>query len=267
MTHTVIDFIAPVKQGKVAALEASLDRLAGETPGSPAGIPFARVPGLHFASLSILGNERAGARLVLECNFDGDLDSYLSALLGKAFAPLHSVFIHCVGCPPEPAALVDYLRAHAVRPAAHHVGNTNRSLAQIRLEADLRREIEAFLDGNPPKGASPGDVRAAILAKLGSRPGGIPPIPTIRGGERVGAWVALAATALVALVLVPFEVLGIALLQLQERRDPVHGGVADPNRVRELARQEDWIVQNHISSAYTVKTYRCVSPGGGHGPP
>ena len=69
----------------------------------------------------------------------------------------------------------------------------------------------------------------------------------------MGAWLALAATALVALVLLPFELLGIAILQILEARDPVHGGVADPKRVRELAEQEDWIVQNHISSAYTVK--------------
>jgi hypothetical protein len=164
-----------------------------------------------------------------------------------------------VGCPADAAALGPYLRAHIIRPAAYHVGNTNRALDQIRYESKLRQDIEAILDASPVAHQSPKAARDVILEGLRRTGGGgrVAPMPTIDPGPQRKAWIHLVVLILAVLLLLPliliFGGLALLILQYQESREPVHGGVPDSDRVRSLETKEDWVVQNHISSAYTVK--------------
>jgi hypothetical protein len=277
MSHTVLTCITRVKPDKVAELEALLTEIADNLLDHP-HLPFPKLKLLHFASL-VLHNDTTygyGAYLVFENNFDGPLDPYLDELYRHAAEGLHRIYSCCVDYPATSSAdrkrMLDYLRAHVVRPNAYHIGNPGRSADRIRQEALLRDKVEAIADTlmhNGHASASAQALRQAIQQAVGSdrELGWVAHIqPRLTWAERVLPVIkfrgALALAGVLTLVfwdiMLPLIGLYLVVLRWKESRDEVWTGNADHDHVQQLTEREDRThsVQNHMASIAMVKPGR-----------
>ncbi len=271
MNHTVLTFIAPVDRDRLAALEALLAQMEPD-PGKNKVVPFASIDGLHFASLVILpATEGYEPYLVFENNFDGPLDSYLDALLGKAAPGLHQIFNHCADYPqaqsPMPIGLRAYLMRHVVRPNAYHVGTPGRSRERIHRETDLRRELHTFVDGlaaapgtAPGLGQPPAALRQRIQGFVTLHAPWVAGTgPRLSRGEllmpRVVLGVTIVAAILLFWILIPVGLIWLALLSFQESRDLVQSTAPAHDDLQRLLDRESrtHIVQNHMANISHVK--------------
>src|SRR6266516_5367501 len=171
MPHQVaVTIVATVTDGHVGELE----KLLGDLRGASGGLPFDRLPTLHFARLFVLeGTEDLSGvpiapQLVFLSDIDGSAGAYLEALADTFGTRLDEVFGHCLGYPtggsPTRADRIAYLERRTVRTAAAYVNTVGRSVEQVRREADLRRAIEEILDGadRPWSTMAPTQIRAAV---------------------------------------------------------------------------------------------------------
>jgi hypothetical protein len=266
MRSTLLTFVAEIAPARRAELDHVLSELAA-TASRPPFRPFAAIPTLHFASIVPFDTPQFSSLLVLESNFDGELDDYLAALLGAAEPWLRRILACCTDPPSASAApsdLASYLRGHVVRPAAYHVGNVGRSVTRIRQEQDLRVRLATWIDARAAAGERPATREGAwAMVDRGRRAStdfGWVDDPHARQtlAQRAGPWVRLIATAFLALLfspgLLPVLLVWLAILRRHEARDvPMPPSDLDPEHVRRLAAQEDHIVQNHLASLTVVK--------------
>jgi cytochrome P450 len=261
--QTVLSIVTMVQPGKAKILAERLREIDKDLESNPY-IPLSKLEMLHFASFAVLTSTQ-GSVLVFESNFDGFLDAYLDALIVHA-SGLDDIFGCCAGYPWEGAAHPErvkaYLRSHVVRPSAYHVGNTGRTVAQIKAEAQLYDELQEFLDEELAAGYLPAKleaIRARIQQFVAGR-GDLswalePPPPRQSVSERLRHWsvfvVTLALGVPILLVLAP---LWITALRRQECRDKAWKDRADHTHVANLVESEDLNgVQNHLVSLIPVK--------------
>jgi hypothetical protein len=169
--------------------------------------------------------------------------------------------------------LVDYLRAHVVRPNAYHIGNTGRLAERILEERDLKDALEAFSDQvvtSPGYPLPAEELRSRIQDHIRSVPqfnnlAQVGPRQTFL--EKFLPWIKIALLALMLLLIVvirlPWSALAVVVLlaayvlvlRWKENRDSVSSAVADPDNVKSLVDQEDHThsVQNHMASITIVK--------------
>ena len=279
MTHTVMAIVSPVKRTAVEDLRALLDQI-GDDPEGNAYVPFCSLRTLHFSSLVLHDahqDKGFAPCLVFENNFDGALDPFLQDLCRLAGPGLHRIYSHCedykLTSADNPEALVDYLRAHVVRPNAYHIGNTGRLAERILEERDLKDASEGFSDQVV---ASPGyplpveELRSRIQDHIRS-------VPQFKDLAQVGPrqtflekflpWIRIALIALILLLIVvirlPWSAIAVAVvlaayvlvLRWRESRDSVNSEVANPDNVKSLVDKEDHThsVQNHMASITIVK--------------
>ena len=275
MPPTILSFVAPVRADAAAALDAALARLRARV-AEPRHAPFARVPTLHCASLTLFPAPRdpayehardLGPVLVLEQVFDGPLDAHLHELAAAAAPDLHAVLRHCEGydaAEPEPAAIAAYLHARAHRPIVAHHGNPRHDRARVLAEADLRARLDAALEAQLAAAAARPDSPAAVHAHARALLDGVGlasvvDAPHERRTRRWEArqerrlWAARIATGVAvaaALPLVPF-------LLARERRDrSLAADALDPAHVRRCEADEDHGPRNHLASLIVVKPGR-----------
>ena len=270
MRSTLLTFTAEISPARRAALDHALAELA-KLAKEPPHRPFSEIPTLHFASVVPFDTSGFSSLLVVECNFDGELEPFLEAFLAAAEPWLRRLYGCCEGfpvAPPDRAALAAYLRSHVVRPAAYHVGNVGRSVVRIRRENELRVRLSRWIDERIAAGDRPQDREVAYaLVDQGRR--AAPDLAWVdepharqTWSERVGPWAKLivvaSLAAMTAIVLAPLTVLllvaFLVILARHEARDvPMHPSELDSAHVRRLAAQEDHIVQNHLASMTVVK--------------
>ena len=186
------------------------------------------------------------------------------------------IYAHSQGY--DPTNLVPYLRKHSVPYAAFYVGTTGRSVNLIEKEAELRAEIQDYLDGDPPGGGeSPAQIRDRIIGFVQSDPKldwACSP-PTYRAwyifnyGLPIGILLAYLLTwgllcfliphpwwwfpvGTLLAVAVPVGVL-IALVLVQGKRAAVDPPVSKRQEVEKVADQEDEVVQNQLTHLAYVK--------------
>jgi hypothetical protein len=264
---TFVDEVVPAKRPALGQALADLGQLAGQPPF----LPFSQIPTLHFASVVLFDTRGFVPLLVLESNFDGELDTYLDQLVRAAEPWLGRLFGCCAGFPsslPVPVALAEYLRGRVVRPAAFHVGNVGRTLVRIRQEAALRDDLSARIDDRLLAGARPADPEAAFALIDHERrtAGGYgwvgEPHARQTFTERVSPWARLVLTGSVALALtiallpltLPIAIILVLILRRHEMSDePMRPDELDPAHVKLLADQEDHRIQNHLASMTVVK--------------
>src|SRR6202011_2258480 len=99
------------------------------------------------------------------------------------------------------------LRPHVVRPSAGFVGNVGRDVGRINAEHDLRKEIEAYLDGlidTGALGATPAAGYAQVRAHVETTaPWALQPQGRLSAGEMFKRRLAVWALAWLALVTLP----------------------------------------------------------------
>ncbi len=159
--------VCDIAPGKLGSLRALLADINSELPrGGRAFDPNARVPlhdidTLHFARFVIMED----TKLILSCNFDGDLDQFLGDLDAACGDGLADVFEHCEGFPGRDG-VEQYLRDHRVPASAFFVGAVGRSVHRVRAEQALREHIENYLDDHAPErgwdSIGPQQIRARI---------------------------------------------------------------------------------------------------------
>jgi hypothetical protein len=267
MPHQVaITIVAPVADGHVPQLTLALTDLAADPK-----LPFADLPGLHFARLFVLDptHDLAGATIPAELVFLSDVDSPAGAFLPafvEAFGDtVDDIFGHCVGYPAAAhgeAARLDYLTSHQVRAAAAYVNTVGRSLEQVQHEAVLREAVEDFLDRSSDlRDQSPGAVREAVRAFVFNEPS---LAWARRPAQKPELWWRIKELAhmivwpLILLLLLPLVLVGLVVwaivLRVHERRDvPEHNPPPDPERLELLTQMEDHVVQNPFTAVGLVK--------------
>jgi hypothetical protein len=289
VTQGGMTVITPVLAGHTAELRALLDAIdydpvAGTDVESNPVIPFPRLNRVHFARWLIF-DEAHDVRgravppsLVFCTNYDEPLDDHLHELVEVAGPGLDRIYRHCEGYPAaghaEPAAVVAYLRSRRVPVQTFYNGTYGRSVDQVRREAFLRQEIGTFLDErrNTLQHAEPATVRDAIQDFVRQRPDlswALRPPQRLRApwpglhGFILAAVLVLA----LALVLLPLRLLLFALLAalallgswllairvLEGREDDAAWTEKHRALAPELARREDRVVQNQLSSVINIK--------------
>jgi hypothetical protein len=266
MTQTILTFITKVKPEYVNDLSQLLDQI-GKDPEANALVPFRSLKRVHFASLVLHQSPTYGAYLIFENNFDGILDDYLPDLYSQAANGLHQIYRCCqdysTGAPDQ-QGMVNYLRAHVVRPNAYHIGNTGRDAARILQEKALRTALEQQCDRlvQDSQATSEPAVLADLQNFVRSDPqwswiAGVGPRETF--AQKLSAWFKLIAVAVLLVVLLPAAVILILLwalvLRYKESTDSVQTEAADSDNVQKLLDTENRTasVQNHMSSITIVK--------------
>jgi hypothetical protein len=267
MAQTILTFITGVAPAKRSTLEKLLEQIRDNLAGNPY-IPFAALTRLHFASFVIVDNkDEYGPYLIFENNFDGSLDEYLNELLQHAGEGLHRIYECCPDYPGgtyEASKLAAFLKTRVVRPSAYHIGNVGRSAERIRQERSLRMRIEDFLDGIVAAGKGKDapvslhkEVQQFVLddAELAWAHARIGPRQTF--GERFIPRLKIVLAALAAIillpVLIPFSIIWLIILRMQEKRDPSFVLPPNSDHIQNLNEREDRIVQNHLASITLVK--------------
>lgn len=272
MSHSVLTFVTKVKPDNVAELEQLLAEIAGSLL-EQTHLPFPKLTLLHFASLFLSTDETYGVTLVFENNFDGPLDAYLEELYCHAADGLHRIYSCCVDYPAGSAAdreqMLNYLRAHVVRPNAYHIGNPGRTAARIAQEAHLRDLLETTADtltcsGHPKLPAH--ELRQKLQSAVKSQPQfswAASTRPRLSWAERVIPVITFRGTIVLAGLIVllfwqtmiPLILLYLAVLRWKERHDPVWSGAAQHDHVGQLTQREDrtHTFQNHMASFAIVK--------------
>ena len=132
-------------------------------PGSadPANelVPFGKFDTLHFARFVILedhtlddldpfGPEASFPNAPVYLAFFGDCDGSASMLLAEfanlAGAGLRKIFAFCEGFDPN-CDLLQWMRAHSVKPSATYVNCLGRTVRQIHEEAALHEALRSYL--------------------------------------------------------------------------------------------------------------------------
>lgn len=282
-----LTIISRVRDGHEKPLKEVLDEFQDEVP-SHEDIPFEELTRVHFmrwvllpAATDDLGHE-APAQLVLSTNYDEPLDAHLNELVDVAGTALDRVYQHCVGYAPSESSyradVTEYLRAHDVGYDTLYVGTRGRTVTQICREADLRDEIQQFLDRKVREDRSfreqsPAAIRAAIQSFVRSTPAldwAEAPPPEVPSDwpqpwdSKAFALLLVAPLLLVAgsvlkdrrtVLSIVAAIVGGYLLWLRYREENDHQDPPTTNydHVRQLEEKENQIVQNEMSSVTTVK--------------
>lgn len=229
------------------------------------------------------------ASLVFSTNFDAPAKRHLEELYEKAQTGLDRIYECCTGYPPPGqrtrASVLSYFRRHEVGHNTLYVGTRGRTVEQIQREAALRDALQEFLDEATRRPEflkqTPLEIRADLQRFVLGRPdlkwAADPPPAPRRFWPHFEDALPLAAAA--GLILAPLAVgrrrgsaraglralaglLGTSLLglggwagalRLRESRDTQDPATTDFQHVRDLARREDIVVQNQMSSVTHVK--------------
>jgi hypothetical protein len=254
--------IAEIRAGQVAPLKQLLGNIRRYN-GDWSVVPFAALPGVHFANFAVFDAARdldgnpIPAQLALLTHVDAPLDGHLDALASRGGDGLDAVFSHCRGYPAaadrSPPARRRFLEERACQPVAVHINRRGRTVEQIRQEELLRRELDCFLDSTDFGGQSPPQIKRRIVEFVRGR-GDLdwalrpPPPPAL--GWRIKEWMHRVFGILLAVVLAPLILLGlplfVLLLRYHERRDRPADATAAPQALRAFRDDEDFWAHNQI---------------------
>ena len=176
-----LTIITEVKKGETDNLKKLLSTMNVDVETNKV-VPFLYLTTVHFARFvlveKLLGPEGqlkpVDPFLVLSTNYDKPLRKHLEQLVNVAGPGLDQIYCHCVGYPASGMTRqtrLDYLHKHKTGYGAFHNGTVGLSVDRTHKEADLRNEIEDFIDKNGLTlgGASqkPLEIREEIIRHIG----------------------------------------------------------------------------------------------------
>jgi len=168
LRQNALTVVAEIKPKQAGALNDILTALGTDPAGNPK-TQLGNVSSLHFCAFVILDKDPAYPDyLAFECNYDGDLGTYLDELVVFAHAGLDALYAHFVDYPENatPDQLKAYLRQHAQPTAAYYVGCRGQTVGDIKNAIAVRQEIENFLDAEQARRSLDGLSAQAILARI-----------------------------------------------------------------------------------------------------
>jgi len=259
-----VTIVADVKPRHGAGLKRLLTKMGKDAAGNDV-VPLGDLSSAHFARMLMLdaakdvdGNELP-AHFLYMSDVDGSVEEHLEELVDIAPAGLDRVLGHCEGYPAHGGVAREdrlaFLAERAVKAGAMYVNTVGRTLAQVRGEARLRDEIQAFLDSGDFEGVEPEAARAAIRRFVEARDDlrwALEPTPSpgtlARAADLVQALgfpLELLALAPVIVPALPVWALALRLHELRDRSPTIPPSDAHD---RELAALEDFTAQNPFSA-------------------
>jgi len=146
--------------------------------------PFALAPGTHLARLVVMDDviyvgmpaceEHLKSKyLVLESNFDGELDDYLGGLADHVPEQLDSIWGHCVAYPgaANRQAFIDYMKACQLDTTFYFAAINDKSLPETLRALHTRSAVADFIANH--QGMEPARLQAEFVqfvAQLRSEP-------------------------------------------------------------------------------------------------
>jgi hypothetical protein len=274
-TFMILAPLAEEQEASVAALLASMVSAAGMADPANALVPFGRFERLHFARFVIIRAYTANdigvygitpadwpPSLAFLGDCDGPAETFLDELVDRAGPGLRQVFAHCRGFPAD-ADLGQWLRQHAVTPAATYVNWIGRTVLQIREDAALRTALVDHLQEMPleSRGQAPRELCARLVAFVEEerRAGRLAltraaPTPF---GWLLRDWLHKLGVPVALLALLPFLVLASPLLALRlrslEKTDPDDLARPDEDQLRSVGALEDYAFTNQFSAFGDIK--------------
>jgi hypothetical protein len=269
-----LNVVCQLRPGALEQIRAVLGEMAGR-PGDNDLIPFGRVSGVHFARLVLLEattdlqGQQIPDQLLLMADLDAPLEAHLAELVEVAGGGLDAVFRHCDGYPGPDAATpglrLAFLQGHSVESDTFYANTIGRTVVQVRREAQLRDEIQAFLDAEAGWCDQEATrARARIQEFVRGSPELAWAIEPARDrdtawilGELVWIVIVPLAVLAAAILLLPLVVLGllvyVVLLRMHELRDQPSEEKPSPQHIAQLAAIEDHGPQNQFSAVGLIK--------------
>jgi hypothetical protein len=274
-TFMILAPLAEEREASLDALLASMNGVAGLAEPENALVPFGRFAQLHFARFVIIKANTAKdigvygvtptdwpPSLAFLGDCDGSAEQFLAQLVDRSAPGLRQVFAHCRDFPAD-ADLHQWMRQHAVTPAATYVNWIGRTVLQIREDAALRAALVDHLQQMTPEpsGEAPRELCARLIAFVEEerRAGRLSLTADARTPLEwlLRDWLHKLGVPLVVLALLPFLVLLSPLLALWlrslEKTDPEIVSRPDEERLRRLAASEDYDFTNQFSAFGDVK--------------
>jgi hypothetical protein len=271
-----LTLIAPIKTGRVDDLRnllLSMNRVRGVADPENALVPFSQLDEVHFARLVILDDPTAGdvrafnlpqpnypIYLAFFCDFDGELDAFLTKLVNCASTGLTQIFEHCEGFSQND--LRAWMKQHHHEPATSYVNWVGRTMLQVREEATLRLAIRAWLDADDSRTKLPprqlhGELHAYVASEQRVGRLRLTPAPETPLGWEIRNIAHLICVPVLLLLLLPLLVIYapffVFQLRRRERRDPEIAPRPDAAYANQLAILEDHDVTNQFSAFGSVK--------------
>jgi hypothetical protein len=261
--------VAPAQLAPLRALLAGMNARPGHADPSNAILPFGAFPALHVARFVVLQDatlddiEAFGVAvpdvpvyLAFAGDCDGEAEALLSEMVDRCGDGLTRIFRHCEGF--GEGRLLTWLKARLVRPQAWYANWVGRTVAQVReeaaLHAALRKELaRARADGE----VTPAALHQRLRTYVKTQAIPLTPPETTPADWRWRQTVSLISGVAVLVVAAPFLIvlspILIAILRMNETRDPEITTPYDPDRQARIAETEDWEVSNPFSAIGTVK--------------
>ena len=280
MKQNGLTVLADIRHGQEEHIGRLLDKI-NRNPARNGLIDFPLIASIHFAAWVILPPyPNTGFRLLLETNYDGDLESHLNEFIEHGARALDEIYAHCNGYPAGGARdrerVKRFLKAHSIKSSAFYVGMPGRSVGDIRNAQAVAREAGEYFDrraaASAPGGTDPGFDRldaAQIDAELAhhfreSRRHGKNVVRPMRSAVnrhklRMFFWFHIALLAIAAALLWPLLLIAAIAIPLtarilewrEERED-----LPDPGRHRATAQADSGQqpdTQNHMCTVTEVK--------------
>jgi hypothetical protein len=244
-------------------------RSMGNGVASGSVIDLGSLEGIHFARFVLLPpttdlqGQPLDPLLMYMSDLDVSVERHLADLVDGAGAGLDQLFEMCDGYPRGPErsreGRLAFLRQHRVKERAFYVNTVGRTCKQIRQEAQLREDIETFLD-REPRSKDRSAVASALrrhVAGDGSLEWALKPPEGLGLRFRVRELAHMIGVPLLLLVLSPFLLVAapffLVALRLHELRDPAPHEKPPAELVQELSALEDHLAQNPFTAIGFVK--------------
>ena len=268
--QNALSVITSIKLDQVQALSDCLDNIAANLADN-GFVSFPNMTTIHFCCWVIVNNDPNFAPcLVLESNFDGDLDAHLDQWIAVGGAALDMVYSKCEGYPStgckSPGGVKAYLKINAISTPAFYVGCPGQDLASVRNAIGVRESIERFVSEEQAKGSLTGltalqtqEKIKAFLTTLSPVKPQISPRTLDQQAARANKnkWMLIIAALFVVILTFPLLILFLIVfsivLRSNEKNDaskPVPPPLPIDQRLFAI---EDMYTQNHLTTLVNVK--------------
>ncbi len=188
MDEQVIRWVTDVHPSRLKdpAFGAALSTI-DTNPGGNGFLPFARLPMVHFASLTVF-DKASPPLLVFESNIDAPEKEYVRQLVNVGRDALNILYRDTQKYPPptaDNAAVERFFLDLKSGTNLYHIGHPNRTVQEIKGDVELRRSIAYALDTDKELKRMLHDRSpAAIVREIRRRTNG----PLLRFWQRRRPW-------------------------------------------------------------------------------
>jgi hypothetical protein len=270
--------LAPIvrdREARLRELLASMNNGPGRVNPNNSLIAFAHLDRMHFGRLLIIDDKTVDDVRLYHLNpdsyplylaflgdIDGDRETFLEELAGRAATGLCTIFSCCEGF-TSGTDLVAWMKEHSSPSSAEYQNWPGRCVRRVREEAALRQALEGYIQSNAAAlvGMRPREIHAELRSFVNKQKSSgqltlsaedvTPPKWSIRNLLHL---IGIPLLVLLGLpILVPIGIVGFIWLRHLEKTDPEWCPRVDPHYSNGLALLEDHDVTNQFTAMGSLK--------------